>query len=204
MDQRGPSSVFHPPQCTDRVARNKQTISGTPSVDFYTTIFEVIDMRSFSNLWYWIGLAVLWSTASHWVLGIPYDMIQRARRKGEQSLADLEDIARVNVSRLLMISSVSGLWILGFLMFFLTTLGLLAFAYGVEFAQALFLMAFPMSFVGALSVSAAQKIRVRDIHGEELIRVLLKHRFWIQVIGVIAIFFTALWGMYQNLQLGPI
>ncbi|MCU0909379.1 MAG: component of SufBCD complex, partial [Rhodobacteraceae bacterium] len=32
-------------------------------MDWYLTVFEVIDMRSFSNLWYWIGLAVLWSSA---------------------------------------------------------------------------------------------------------------------------------------------
>jgi hypothetical protein len=44
-------------------------------------VFEVIDMRSFSNLWYWIALAVLWSSTSHWVLGVPFDMIQRARRR---------------------------------------------------------------------------------------------------------------------------
>ncbi|MEM1302406.1 MAG: component of SufBCD complex, partial [Pseudomonadota bacterium] len=124
-------------------------------MDFYTTIFEVIDMRSFSNLWYWIALAVLWSSAAHWTLGVPFDMIQRARRKGEDAQVDLEDITRINVKRLLMINSVAGLWILGFVMFMLTTLGLLAFYYSVEFAQALFLMALPLSLVGALSVSVA-------------------------------------------------
>ncbi len=46
---------------------------------------------SFSNLWYWIALAVMWSSTSHWVLGVPYDMIQRARREGGQAEADLED-----------------------------------------------------------------------------------------------------------------
>ena len=35
---------------------------------WYQTVLELIDMRSFSSLWYWIGLAVLWSSASHWVL----------------------------------------------------------------------------------------------------------------------------------------
>ncbi|MEM9756043.1 MAG: component of SufBCD complex, partial [Pseudomonadota bacterium] len=32
---------------------------------------DVIDLRSFSNLWYWIVLAVFWSSASHWGLGVP-------------------------------------------------------------------------------------------------------------------------------------
>ena len=51
-------------------------------MDWYNVIFELIDMRSFSNLWYWIVLAVLWSTASHWVLSVPFDMISRAKRQG--------------------------------------------------------------------------------------------------------------------------
>ena len=49
-------------------------------MDAIDLAFEVIDMRSFSNLWYWVALAVLWSSASHWVMGIPHDMIYRARR----------------------------------------------------------------------------------------------------------------------------
>ena len=53
-------------------------------MDWYDTVFEVIDMRSFSNLWYWIGLAVLWSSVSHWVLGVPYDSILRAKRATEE------------------------------------------------------------------------------------------------------------------------
>jgi hypothetical protein len=69
-------------------------------VDVLDRRFEVIDMRSFSNLWYWIALASLWSSVSHWVLGIPHDMIQRARREGGQAEADVEDLARININRL--------------------------------------------------------------------------------------------------------
>ena len=63
-------------------------------MDWYQTLFEMIDMRSFSNLWFWIALAVMWSTASHWVLGVPFDMVLRARRHGEEAQADLEDMVR--------------------------------------------------------------------------------------------------------------
>ena len=49
-------------------------------MNWYQMLFDLIDMRSFSNLWYWIALGVIWSSASHWVLGVPYDMINRARR----------------------------------------------------------------------------------------------------------------------------
>jgi hypothetical protein len=69
-------------------------------LDWYRTLFEVIDMRSFSNLWYWIAIAVTWSTVSHWVLGVPFDMLQRARRQGGQADADFETMVRINANRL--------------------------------------------------------------------------------------------------------
>ncbi|QQA44841.1 component of SufBCD complex [Pelagovum pacificum] len=164
------------------------------------TIFEVIDMRSFSNLWFWIALAVVWSTASHWVLGVPFDMLTRARKDGGEARQDLEDIVRVNVNRILHIAGVSGLILLGFVCFVLTALAILGFVYDVEFAQALFLIGFPMSLVGALSIRTATVIRRADPEGEELDKFLIRHRQYTQFIGMVSIFVTALWGMWQNLD----
>lgn len=161
-------------------------------------------MRSFSNLWFWIVLAVVWSTASHWVLGVPFDMVLRAKRHGDGALDDLEDMVRINVNRLLYISQVSGLWLAGFSCFFLTLLGLMGFVYGMEFAQAVFLLAFPLTMVGLLSLSTAQVIRGEGSTGEQLYKRLNRHRLYTQIIGMVAIFVTALWGMYQNVNLGPL
>ena len=171
-------------------------------MDLYNSIFELIDMRSFSNLWFWIALAVMWSTASHWVLGVPYDVVLRARRNGGQSEEDLEDLVRINTNRMLFIARVSGLWILGFACFLLTGLALLGFVYGLEIAQALFLLVFPMSIVGLLSLSTAHLIQSEGSSGELLRKRLARHRFYVQAIGVVSIFVTALWGMYQNLSVG--
>lgn len=66
---------------------------GRPQVDFYVRISEVIDFRSFSNLWFWIALAVMWSTASHWVMGVPWDLVQRARRQGGRAGEDVHQLA---------------------------------------------------------------------------------------------------------------
>jgi len=173
-------------------------------VDWYEIVLEVIDMRSFSNLWFWIALAVLWSTTSHWVLGVPYDMVLRARRHGGQSQVDLETLVRINTNRLLHIGRVSGLWLLGFTCFALTGLGILGFYYGVEFAQALFLLAFPMTFVGMLSLSTAGLIDADEPSEDLLFRRLRKHRTITQVIGMTSIFVTALFGMYQNLSIGAL
>ncbi len=173
-------------------------------MDLQQTIFEMIDMRSFSNLWFWIALAVMWSTASHWVIGVPHDMIMRARRHGGQAEADLEDIVRVNVNRLLYIAQVSGVWLLGFGCFALSALFLLGFAYGLEFAQAVFLLALPMSILMAMNLATARLIAARELSGEALRARLMRHRVYTQMLGVLSIFVTALWGMYQNLSFGAI
>jgi hypothetical protein len=169
-------------------------------VDIYSTVFELIDMRSFSNLWYWIALAVVWSTTSHWVLGVPYDMIQRAARNGGQTEADLEVLVRINCNRLLYIGRISGLWILAFSCAFLTGLAMLGFIYWVEFAQALFLLAFPLSLVALLSLRTASRIEAEALSGDALRRRLRRHRIYTQMIGLAAIFVTAMWGMWQNLH----
>lgn len=159
-------------------------------------------MRSFSNLWFWIALAVLWSTASHWILGVPYDMVLRARRQGGQTEQDLEDLVRINTNRMLYIARVSGLWMLSIGCFVLSGLVVLGFVYGVEFAQALFLLAFPMAIVALISLSTARLIQEEEAAGELLRKRLTRNRLYVQITGLISIFMTALWGMYQNMSIG--
>jgi len=170
-------------------------------VEWYKLVLEMIDMRSFSNLWYWIALAVFWSTASHWVLGVPYDMVYRARRNGGQAEIDLEDMVRITTNRLLYIGRVSGLWILAISCFLLTILALLGFYYWIEFAQAVFLLTFPMALVGSLSLSTARLIVQENSTGEALRKRLIKHRLITQIIGMLAILVTSLFGMFQNMSI---
>ncbi|GAA6187129.1 component of SufBCD complex [Litorivita sp. NS0012-18] len=173
-------------------------------MNLHQTVFELIDMRSFSNLWYWIALAVVWSSASHYVLGVPWDLVMRARRHGGAAMDDFETLVRINVNRILYISEISGLLLTGFVFFILTTLATLGFFYDNEFAQAVFLLAFPVTIVGALSVHTARSIHLRELTGPDLYRRLHMHRIATQAIGMVAIFVTALFGMLQNLNLGAI
>lgn len=173
-------------------------------MNWYDAVFEVIDMRSFSNLWYWIGLAVIWSTVSHWVIGVPYDVVQRARNKGGQAEVDLEDLVRINCNRLLYIGRVSGLWILMFGCAAITALFILGFWYDVEFAQALFLLVLPLSLIGLLSMSTARLITDEGSSGDLLQKRLIRHRIYTQFIGMMSVFVTAMWGMFQNLAVGPL
>ena len=173
-------------------------------MDWYLTVFETIDMRSFSNLWFWIGLAVVWSSASHWVLGVPYDMVSRAKRHGGQAEDDLSNMLRITSTRLIYIADEAGLLIVSVGMFLLTGCLVLGFFYAVEIAQAVFLLALPMTIVSLLNMRMARRLHSRDCTMDEVYAVLARHRVTVQFIGMLSIFVTALWGMYQNLSLGAL
>lgn len=176
-------------------------------MDIYQSVFELIDMRSFSNLWYWIVLAVMWSSASHWVLGVPYDIVQRARNQinrgmedADQTTKDLEALIRINTNRLNTVSEIGGFVMLIVLFFMLSSLFTLGFIFWLEFSQALFLLLFPLSAVMFLSVRAALVVRRDQISGVDLINMLARLRLNIQLIGMFSILVTSMWGMYQNIS----
>lgn len=155
-------------------------------------------MRSFSNLWFWIALAVMWSTASHWVLGVPYDLVNRARMGQEDALADVQILAGVYGRRMTYIADTSGLWMTGFGAFALTALAVAGFLYGVEFCKAIFLLGFPMSLVGLISVHTARGIP--GLEGATLLKRLRWHRIKVQAVGVVSIFCTSMYGMWTNMN----
>jgi hypothetical protein len=171
-------------------------------LNLYQILLERIDMRSFSNLWYWIMLAVMWSSASHWVLGVPFDLITRARRQGGALQSDLETMVRINTERMLFIARTSGVWSVGFMFFLLTTLCVLAGYYRVEFAQAVLLLLIPMTLLALLSLRTAAMIEAGENTGDALHRRLNRHRMSTQALGMLSIFVTSLFGMWVNLYVG--
>jgi len=176
-------------------------------LDILQTIFDLIDMRSFSNLWYWIALAAVWSTASHYSLGVPFDMVTRARRKGGQAAEDVVMLTRANTRRLLGIGREAGLALSIGMSFVLSALVVLGFVFRFEFAQALALMAVPLAGVGLLSLHTAAKLEpvlAEAPQFEIVAQILARHRVAVQALGLVSITFTALWGMFQNLKLSPL
>ena len=171
-------------------------------MNWYQTVFELIDMRSFSNLWYWIALAVLWSSTSHWVIGVPFDLIQRAKRQGGSHLEDLETLVRINVNRILYIANTAGVWLVGLTAMFISGLVILGFFYDIEFAQAVACLVVPLCLVGVLTIRTATLISAGENSGAAMFRRLSRHRISTQAIGMIAIFVTSMWGMWQNMQIG--
>ncbi|MGB3691028.1 MAG: component of SufBCD complex [Jannaschia helgolandensis] len=165
---------------------------------FLELALEAIDFRSFSNLWFWIALAVLWSTASHWVVGVPFDMVRRAARGNEQSLEDMHVLANIHARRILFIAEETGLITTAFSFFLVTMLALLGFLYRVEFAQAILLLFLPLMLVAWVTLRAARKVDGLD--ASDLGNLLFRTRRLIQFLGIVSIFVTSMWGMWVNLS----
>jgi len=170
-------------------------------LNWHDSVFTLIDLRSFSNLWFWIVLAVMWSSASHYILGVPFDMVVRARRKGGEAMDDLETLVAIQVRRRMHILQSSGIWITVFWAAMLSGLSILGFLYRVEFAQALALLAFPATLAFALGFRLAARLQVEVPRNEALTRILTWHRVMIQAIGMASILVTSIWGMWHNLSL---
>lgn len=172
-------------------------------MDLALTISELIDTRSFSSLWYWITLAVFWSMLSHFVVGVPYDMIQRAQRTDDpQARIDLERLSQITARRLSQVGATAGVVVAAVAGFLLSAVFLLGFIYGIELCQAIFLLAFPFCIVTVLSVRTAREILEKEPTGTDLTNGLKRHRLFTQLIGVISIFITAFVGIWQTMSVG--
>ena len=181
-------------------------------MDFLDNLIEHIDLRSFSNLWFWIMLALFWSSASHWILGVPYDMVARARRHGGDAMDDLHELVRIKCKRITGIFDIAGTTLVWLVTFLLSTFAVLGFGYGIEFfqavnelpdvlmvpVQAVFLLMLPMSIIGMMNLRAARKLLAVRHSDDDLYRRMRNHRMLIQFLGVISLFITTFWGMLQN------
>jgi hypothetical protein len=167
-------------------------------VDLYwiETALEVIDLRSFSNLWFWIALAALWSSAAHWAVGVPFDLVRRAIRGDERAAYDVEALARIHARRLMHQAEVAGVLTVGLTFFTLAVLATLGFVYGIEPAQAVFLLLLPLSLLAWLNLRTARRVEEADL--ATLVRLLYRHRRIVQAVGVASILATAMWGMWVN------
>lgn len=171
-------------------------------MDFFDLVTEVIDLRSFSNLWYWIVLAILWSSMSAWTIGVPYHLVTRTRRGDAQAEVDMLVLTRMNAERNILYAETSGAWAMGFSTFILTGLFITGWVYSVEFCQAVFLLLCPSMIVVGLGVWTSQ--RLKDDDYQHVPQILRQHRTMVQMLGVVFIFITAFWGMYQNVNVGPL
>ncbi|WP_143412848.1 component of SufBCD complex [Haematobacter missouriensis] len=173
-------------------------------LNWYSMLAGLIDVRSFSSLWFWVMLAVMWFLLGQRVAGVPVDVIAAAHADRPGSMAELEEVSRLSALRLARRHAAFGLLAVAAVFFLLSSLMIAGWGYGIELGQALFLLILPLTLVRGLELWTAEKILARGLVGETLRSVLFWQRFRVQCLGIVFILATALWGMWRNLTVSAL
>ena len=156
-------------------------------------MFQVFGTASFHSIWYWVLTITVWSLVCHRTLGVPHDMVLRARRAPDAA-ERVDLLARIAADRLGAIYDSAGTPIAAAGGFLLAALAALGFLSGIEIAQAVFLLLFPLAVVAYSTLRLALAVRRRGIRGADLRRSLRLRRLWHQVIAVLATLTAAVVG----------
>lgn len=179
-------------------------------------LISLLDSRSFGTVWFWLALVGMWSATGRNVLGVPAELLARARRAqaaGEPegpAVIALLDWLSLTVPRW-RLGRTEGAVFLGLSSFLLTSLAILGFRYGLEMAQALTLLLLPFAVLFWLRVMLARRLLPlleagqageRPVSGiaAEAVRQMLRHRRLVTLLSIAAVAATALWGTLWTLM----
>ncbi|WP_424926584.1 hypothetical protein [Amaricoccus tamworthensis] len=143
----------------------------------------------FINLWYWVLTVLIWTVVTHRTIGVPYDMILRAKRSPEVS-KQVDFLAHVHSRRITALHRSAGTLFALFVGFMLSGMFVLGFMWRVEVATAAFLLLFPLTGIGYSTIQTSLSIQERDFRGATLIKILARRRFWHQVVAVVSMLFA--------------
>ena len=168
-------------------------------MNFTDAILRFIELDTFSNVWFWLVVVVAWAIACHWLIGVPFDVMVRARRGDDEALRDLEALVDINLRRFIWFYTKAGPAFAGLAAFFLAGAGLLAVVYRFELAIGLLLLGLPMAAVVLMNLRLALSLHKAPLSGQALVSRLLRVRLWTQFAAAIALFVTAVIGMAFNI-----
>lgn len=177
----------------------------------------LLDGRSFSSFWFWAILVIGWSLQGRHILGVPADVLARARhalaaaRKADGGALPDDDL-RPAVTLLDWLSLMLPRWrlphrtgpvLVGVAAFVVSTLSVLGFGFDLELAQALVLLALPWLILLALRLRLAVRLRavLEAAHqgqsvneaASEALMLIRRHGIMATGLGWISVAFTALW-----------
>jgi hypothetical protein len=165
-------------------------------------LLRIIASASFDSVWYWVLHVVVWTLVCARTLGVPHDMLLRARR--DPAVAErVERLAGLSVERIAGINERAGVPLAAAAGFVLAALAALGFVTGLEGAQAIFMLLAPLAAIACSKRRLALFLRGRRVERPRLVLILSRRRFWHQTIAVVAMLATAAvaWSLHTPLPI---
>lgn len=164
------------------------------------SFLDSLEFATFSSIWYWVFMALAWSSRSHWTLGAPFDGVVRAERRGGPWEDDLDMIVHAMSRRVVGFVRPSGHRAIGVGMFFLASLVTGSIVTQSEFIRGLTALAIPMAIVTVLEVRLALRVHDTGLRGYDLRRALVWQRFLNQATGLCSLLLAAAMAAVTVLQ----
>jgi hypothetical protein len=165
-------------------------------------VIEIFAAASFHSIWYWVLHVVVWTMACTRTLGVPHDMLLRARRLPEVA-ARVDVLARLASERIGGIYDLLGVPLAAAFGFVLASLFAFGFLSRIEVAQAGFFLLFPLGVISYSKLRLALAVRRRGISGSELVLALARRRLWHQFISILAMLAAAAAGLALHIDRLP-
>lgn len=169
------------------------------ALDLKEILIRIISFQTFSSIWYWLAICVIWVMVCYRTIGVPLDMIHRARRHGGQAAADLEAAIAINLRRLNMFSQLERVVYVSVAAFVVSAIVVSAVYYDLEFAKGLIIIVFSLLISFSVNIYGAMRLATQPRHGSSLVTYLLNIRLLLQFIGATTVFVTFVFGMKFNL-----
>lgn len=155
---------------------------------------ELFQTKSFDDVWYWLLLAVSWSLTTYWSMGVGNHDARKAQEKGGRYLSNFETLVGIYCERVEEGVARYGSSVILVISFVLASLATLGFWFWILFAQALFILLFPLCLTTLVSILFAGRQRREPVEGKDLLKRYRKLRLAKQAIGVFAITTASFWG----------
>ncbi|GHA41525.1 hypothetical protein GCM10008927_02350 [Amylibacter ulvae] len=154
---------------------------------------QILELKSFFNIWYWLFLAFIWSRATYFTLGVPLHDARLGHEREGVYMHDFEELMRINTGHTVEAFDQYGVAVMAVIAFLLASAATLGFGFRMEIMQAIFLLMAPLTGATLFSVRFAYRIQAEKITGQSLYTAYVVHRRIKQIFGMLSMIVTSVW-----------
>lgn len=174
---------------------------------------HLLASRSFTSIWFWLMLALVWSLVGRNIAGVPDQVVRAARRGDEGAAVRLLDWLSLTLPERI---AHPGEWAVMVAVgaFALSSLAVLGFGFGLEMAQALAMLLIPLGLVALLRQRLARQLRAiltraaagasPDDSAAQAARRITRHRWLSLALSVLTLVGAAFYGALHTVINRPL